>query len=105
MQIRSAKEMKAGSLADNIHTEHLLFLYFSSDLPVVEWYAIVQPVFSEGFVLKRLVIISTYLETAPHVHPLLLFKCSLQRALSVSLYVRFWLDTLPSSQHLTVHEY
>lgn len=38
--------MKVGSLTDNIHTEHLLFLYLSSDLPVVQQDAIVQPVFS-----------------------------------------------------------
>lgn len=64
--------MKAGSLTDNIHTEHLPLLYESSDLPVVERYVIVQPVSSDGFVLKYLVTISAYLETAPHVHPLVI---------------------------------
>lgn len=40
--------MKAGSLTDNIHTEHFLLLYLSSHLPVVQQDAIVQPVFCLG---------------------------------------------------------
>lgn len=88
--------MKAGSLTDNIHTEHLLLLYESSALPVVERDATVQPVFSHGFVSKQLVVILAYSGRAPHVHPLLLFTRSLQRALSVSLDVPFRLDTPPA---------
>lgn len=84
--------MKAGSLRDNNHTEHLPLLYLSSALRVAEWCAIVRPS-PDGFILKRLVIIWAYLGTAPHVHPLLLSRHSLHCAPPVSLHVRFRLDS------------